>query len=93
MRLFYKRSFLKTFEEKDSFTQKLIVEAHRQIKDYLAAGQAPYGLRIKKISAKSFEARVNDKIRIVWSKKGDDVSFVLIGNHEEVQNYLKNFEV
>ena len=92
MRIFHKRSFWKAFEEKDGFTRELIVEAHKQIKDYLEAGKAPYGLRIKTISSKSFEGRVSDKIRIVWLKEGDTVRFMLVGNHEEVQNYLKNFE-
>ena len=93
MKFFYKRSYLKTFDHADFFTQGLIREADKVIKDYFETGQSSYGLRIKKIGAKTFEGRVTDKIRIVWIKEGNAISFVMVGDHEEVQNYLKNFEI
>lgn len=64
----------------------------REIKDYLETGKASYGLRVKKIGRSSFEGRVSDKVRIIWVKEEDVVSFVVLGNHEEVQRYLRSFE-
>ena len=92
MRFLYKKNYLKSFDKADPFLQKLILQTDKQIKDGLESGTAPYGLRIKKIGKKSFEGRVSDKVRIVWVKEGDLVSFAMVGNHDEVQKYLKSFE-
>ena len=37
-----------------------------------------------------FEARVTDKIRIVWIKENDTVFFALLGSHGEVRRFIKN---
>ena len=92
MKFLYKKSYLKTFDKADSRLQKLILQTDKEIKDYLETGKAVYGLRIKKIGKRSFEGRVSDKVRIVWVKEKDLASFVIAGNHEEVQRYLKSFE-
>ena len=91
MRVAYKRGFLKAFDKSDSQLQRMILETVREIRNYLEAGQAPYGLRVKKISERAFEGRVSDKVRMVWVKEKDLITFVMVGNHEEVQNYLRNF--
>lgn len=91
MRVAYKRGFLKPFDKSDSRLQRVILETVREIINYLETGQAPYGLRVKRISERIFEGRVSDRVRIVWVRKDDLVSFVMVGNHEEVQNYLRNF--
>lgn len=92
MRFLYKKSYLKAFDKANPVLKKLILQTDREIKDYLETGRAAYGLRIKKIGTKSFEGRVSDKIRIVWVKEDDLVSFTMVGNHEEVQRYLRGFE-
>ncbi|MDO8644735.1 MAG: hypothetical protein Q7S00_07230 [bacterium] len=90
MRFVYKRSFLKALDEADAFLKRLILQTDKDIKDYLETGKASYGLRVKRIGKRSFEGRVSDKVRIVWVKEKDLVSFVLVGNHQEVQSYLRN---
>lgn len=92
MKYLYKSTFLKAFKKAAPFLKKLILQTDKEIKDYLETGKASYGLRIKKIGSRSFEGRVSDKVRIVWVKKEDLVSFMLVGNHEEVQRYLRRFE-
>ena len=90
MRFVYKRSFLKTLDEADAFLKRLILQTDKDIKDYLETGKASYGLRVKRIGKRSFEGRVSDKVRIVWVREKDLVSFVLVGNHQEVRSYLRN---
>ena len=92
MRYLYKKSYLKGLEKADGVLKRLIIQTDKEIKDYLETGKASYGLRIKKIGKRSFEGRVSDKVRIVWVKDDDLVSFVVVGNHGEVQNYLHHFE-
>jgi hypothetical protein len=89
MKFVYKKGFLRQFSSYSVPVQELILETDRQIKVYLKTQTAPYGLRIRKIGPNTFEARVTDKIRIVWVKKEDCVYFALLGTHDEVRRFIK----
>ncbi len=90
MKFIYKKEFLKRFSSYSASEQKLIFESDQQIKAYYSTQNAPCGLRIKKIGPKTFEARVTDKIRMIWIKENDAVYFVLLGSHDEVRRFIKN---
>lgn len=90
MRFVYKKEYLKCFDTYPYSIQQLILETDQQIKVYLERKTAPCGLRIKKIGPNSFEARVSDKIRIVWVKKEDIVFFALLGTHDEIRRFIKH---
>ena len=96
MKFRYKRAYLKQFEKFSAQNKKIIIEADRQIRHYYITQTAPYGLRIKKFYDNSrdriFEARVSDKIRIVWVESEKLISFVIMGNHDEVRRYIKSFK-
>ncbi len=90
----YKKAYIDKF---DSFVQsdkQLVIAADKQIRRYYVSQIAPCGLRIKKLYDdrvnKVFEARVSDKIRIIWMKSEDLASFVFLGSHDEVRRYIKN---
>lgn len=91
MRFIYKRSYLRAFDDAEFPLQRLIVQTDKEIKDYLETGRASFGLRIKKIGRSIFEGRVSDKVRIVWVREKELVSFMIVGNHTEVQSFLRNF--
>jgi len=90
----YKKAFLKLFDRFSPADQELIIAADKEIRNYYTTRNAPYGLRIKKLyeDAKDeiFEARVSDKIRIIWVESEDLVIFALLGSHDEVKRYLKS---
>lgn len=69
--------------------------AEKQIRHYYLRQTAPYGLRIKKLfenkDRKTFEARVSDKIRLLYVESGEVVAFAFLGNHDEVRRYIKSF--
>jgi len=90
MKFVYKKEFLKRLSSYPIPLKELILEADQQIKSYLETQNAPYGLRIKKIGPKTFEARVTDKIRIVWVREEATVYFCLLGTHDEVRRFIKN---
>ena len=93
MNFLYKKDYLKRFDRYPSQEKELIISADKEIRDYYATRGAPYGLRIKKLyqgsNDKSFEARVSDKIRIVWVESGELVVLIILGSHDEVRNYIK----
>lgn len=89
----YKKDYLKRFDHYTREEKELIVSADKQIREYYASHRAPYGLRIKKLyqdgKDKILEARVSDKIRIVWVETIGLAVFTIVGNHDEIKNYLK----
>ena len=94
MQFIHKERYLKRFDRFTRHEQVLILEADRQIRVYYATRQAPHGLRIKRLCTsgpeKIFEARASQSIRIVWAERGDMVSFVLVGSHDEIKRYLRS---
>ena len=91
MKVLYKSAYLKAFDRLDRSDQALVAKADELLREYLATSKAPFGLRIKQLRSGLFEARVSDRLRIVWVKGADDVSFALLGNHEEVRRFIKRF--
>src|SRR3989304_6128958 len=96
MKFRYKKPYLKQFDSFARHEKELIIEADRQIRNYYVTSAAPYGLRIKKLyddgRNKIFEARVSDKIRSIWVESEDLVSFAILGNHDDVRNFIKDFK-
>lgn len=94
MQFLYKERYLKRFDRFSASEQVLILETDQQIRTYYQTRQAPFGLRLKLLYAKGeervFEARVSQAIRIVWAQRGEQVSFVLVGLHNEVRRYLRS---
>ena len=89
----YKKAYLKCFRYSSAQEKELIIDADRQIRHYYTTRIASYGLRVKKLydngKDKVFEARVSDKIRIVWVESKELISFAIIGSHNEIRRYIK----
>jgi len=94
MEFIYKRYFLSRFKHLKIPEQFIIRQTVHQIQEYYRTLHAPYGLRIKKLfqssQGKVFEARPTIALRIIWIEAQGLVSFVLLGNHDEVRRYLKS---
>ena len=90
MRFLYKRRYLKGMGRHPAFLQRGVLEAESQIKEYCETSRAPFGLRIKKVGSATYEARVTGNLRILFVKEKDQITFALVGNHEEVRNYLNS---
>ncbi|MBF0327629.1 MAG: hypothetical protein HQL10_00555 [Nitrospirae bacterium] len=92
----YKKSFLKAFDQYNASEKALIIFADKQVRHFYVMQKAPYGLRIKKLfekeGEKTFEARVTDKIRLLYVESELVVSFAFLGNHEQVRRYIKSFK-
>ncbi len=91
----YKRDFLKAFESLSKEEQRLVAAADEEIRSYFENQTASLGLRIKKLydhpkSGQVFEARASRALRIVWVKQKNQITFVILGSHNVVKNYLKN---
>jgi len=54
-------------------------------------GQAPYGFRLKKINHNKYEFRIDIRLRVVLKEEENTFYLVLVGDHDEVRRYLRNF--
>lgn len=91
----YKKAFLKAFRQCNESEKELVIQADREIRNFYLRQTAPYGLRIKKLfdkgDEKTFEARVSDKMRILFVESEELVAFAFLGAHAEVRRYIKSF--
>lgn len=91
----YKKAFLQAFDRCKESEKELIIIADKQIRHYYLKQNAPFGLRIKKLfenkEGKTFEARVSDKIRLLYVESEEIVAFAFLGNHDEVKRHIKKF--
>ena len=55
----------------------------------LHEGPVPTGLGFKKIGDKHYEIRVNIRLRILMKAENDTLTCHVIGNHDDIENYLK----
>lgn len=67
------------------------IEALKTLKSSIHQGKIPQGLGFKKINGDKYEIRIDIRLRIVLKKDGDFLVCVLLGNHDQVRQYLKNF--
>ena len=90
----YKQLFLKRFDRYRQKEQTIIWQAVVQIQHHLETGKAPHGLRITLLFRKKglgavYEARATDAIRIVYVTKENLTVFSLLGNHEDVRQFIR----
>ena len=57
----------------------------------LPEGRIPVGFGFKKINGDKYELRVNLRLRVVMKAEGDVLICHLIGNHEDVRRYLREY--
>ncbi len=91
-RYLYRRtnSFLRSYKRYCPETQQCIDGTLEAVYEYLETGRAAYGLRIKSLGKRIYEARVDIHIRVAYYKGKDIIKFFCLGNHDNIQTCLKN---
>lgn len=64
-------------------------KALRFLQHYLAAGEAPVGLGLKKLGQGVYEFRAGLALRGVYVEEGELLALTLLGSHDEVRRFLK----
>ena len=62
----------------------------RQIQTLFDTGQLPTGLGLKPLRADCWEVRAGLADRIIFRRTGGLVEFLLVGNHDEIRQFLKS---
>ena len=84
------RSFIEKFDAYQKQEQEAITATLDKVREYIDTNQAPYGLRIKRLSNRIYEARINIHLRIAYFRDRDIVKFFCLGNHDDIKRCLKN---
>lgn len=90
MRYIFLTSFLRRFKAYQKPEQEIINETIESLKTYLETNRASYGLRIKRLSHRIFEARIDIKLRIAFFRQKDELIFFCLGNHDDIARCLKH---
>lgn len=84
-----KPSFRRSWKNLPLVRQEKAKAALDQLTAFLEGGPKPLGLGLKKLRSSFWEIRTNLKDRILFTLEKELVSFVLIGNHDDIHRALK----
>lgn len=83
--------FQKQLKKLPSQDQSRVLEALRNFLSALKTGQIPSGYGFKKINGDKYEIRVDIRKRIAMKLEGDTFVCHVIGDHEEIARYLRDY--
>ncbi len=93
MRFEVKPSFVKQLQklkQKDPNREAMLRQTIKEFARMLAKNEPiPIGLGLTKLKGNYWELRSTLADRIIFYRKSDLICWILIGNHNEVRNFLK----
>ena len=90
-RLAASHHFQKQLKKLNVRDQKRTTDKLKEFLGVLKNGKIPAGYGFKKINGDKYEIRVDLKIRIAMQLDGDTLVCHVIGNHESIKNYLRDY--
>lgn len=93
----YKARFNKAFRKLSPIDQQHVIEAIAQIERFFTTREAPEGLGLKKLFSTASlgavcEARVTLALRVLFAVQESLLTFLMVGNHNEVRRFLRSFQ-
>ena len=85
----YAPGFKQVFKKMRATQQKAVEDAILAIASYKRTGAAGFGLHIKHLGPKIYEARIDISNRIVFFSDKNSIRFLAVGNHNDVLRALK----
>ena len=73
----------------DQARVKSALHAFHAFHAYLASGDAPLGLGLRKLTSDVYEFRVGLALRVVVVEEREVLALALLGSHDEVHRFLR----
>ena len=89
--LVIKVSFRRAYDRLSPPERERVKRALLGLQRYLHTGQAPVGLGVKKLGPGVYEFRAGLALRGVYVEEGMTLALTLLGSHDEVRRFLRNF--
>lgn len=87
----FKPSFDRSFKKLHSDDQDKVEDAIQVFLSGLESNQIPHGLGLKRLQDDQWEVRVDLSLRVCFRMRKDLVEFSLVGTHDVIKKFLKNF--
>ncbi len=84
-------SFERSLKRLTRQEKKETAERLEAFNSMLVFGHFPVGLGFKKINHDKYELRVSIRLRVVMKAGKDTYYLVLVGSHDEVRRYLRDY--
>lgn len=84
-------SFERSLKKLSPLERTQIAESLEDFNKMLVSGDRPSGLGFKKINHDKYELRASIRLRVVMKLEGDVYYLVLVGNHDDVRRYLREY--
>lgn len=89
MKYFVSSHFEKCFKKLGNTEKERSKSAITALTKYFDKGIKPIGIGLKRLQDNIWEIRVSIKMRLLFSFEKDEITFIIIGNHDEIRKYLK----
>jgi mRNA-degrading endonuclease RelE of RelBE toxin-antitoxin system len=83
--------FKRQLKKLPSAGQDKVIEALKNLRVHLEKGKIPAGLGFKKINGDKYEIRADIHLRIAMKLEKDTLVCHVVGNHDEIRKYLKEY--
>ena len=87
--LVVKARFQRAYDRLSAAERDRVKKALRLLQAYLATGEAPGGLGLKKLGPGVYEFRAGLALRGVYVEEGPMLALALLGSHDEVRRFLR----
>lgn len=84
-------SFERSFKKLSPQAKGKIKKTLEQFNHLLSIGTLPKGLGFKKINKDKYELRVDIRLRIILKIEKELIYLILVGTHNGIKKYLKEF--
>ena len=85
----YLASYDRAFRKQPRAVQTQTVKTIDRLLDYFLTGQRPHGLGLKRLRKHYWEIRVGLAIRVMFELRDDRLTFIIVGNHEAIRQWLR----
>ena len=83
--------FRKQLNKLSTHDQQKVTTALKEFLAALTVGQLPSGYGFKKVNHDKYELRVDIRLRIAMKAEGHTLICHLVGNHEDIKRYLRDY--
>lgn len=90
MRYERNNSFKRSFKKLPNDRQEQVIGAIQSLRRFYDLKIKPEGLGLKRLREDVWEIRSSLKDRILFSFVGDAITFLIVGNHDDIRRYLKS---
>lgn len=90
MKYYFKSSFSRQFKKLSLDKQNQVLNAIEALKTVLPTKLPLGSFGLKQLGHGTWEIRSTLKDRIIFSYENDIITFIMVGNHDDVRKFLKN---